>query len=166
MGQQNRIVEREEPFWNLRLVLVDVEAGGENGSGLERLDQGPFVDDGAAGDVDENPVRAEGGKQRGVDEAARAGAAGRGDHEDVAGLRHCGERGIEAISRVGLRAAAVVDDLEPEAFGPRRNRLADPPEAQDSHGAAAQRRGEGKSALLAIRRREGNARPAAGGAPP
>ena len=45
---------------------------------------------------------------------------------------------------VGLRVAAVIDDLELETLRAPGDRLADPPEAQDPHCPAVQRRGEGE----------------------
>ena len=50
------------------------------------------------------------------------------------GLGHLDERRIVAIGDVGLRAPAVVDDVEPEGADARRDRLADPPEPEDAHG--------------------------------
>ena len=64
---------------------------------------------------------------------------GADDHENVAGLRHPHQRGIVEIGRIGLRLAAVIDDVDAERPRPLGDLFADPPEAEDAHRAAAQR---------------------------
>ncbi len=51
--------------------------------GFQQIDQCVFVDDAAAGDVDEESVRAECLEYLAIDEVFGAGATGRGDDEDV-----------------------------------------------------------------------------------
>ena len=60
MGQEHRIGQRDQLGGNARLVLVDVEAGGQDPARPQRLDQRLLVDKRAARDIDENrrPARA------------------------------------------------------------------------------------------------------------
>ena len=131
MGQEHRIGKRDQLGGNAGLVLVDVEAGGQNLAGPERLDQRLLVDERAARHVDQHPVRPQRVENLGVDDMARRGAAGRDDDQNVRGFGHLDQRSIVAIGDARLRMAAVVDDVKPEAADAGCDRLADPPEPDD-----------------------------------
>ena len=56
---EDDIIEGEERGGNLRLLLEDIERGAAELVGLQQLDERCFVDEGAAGDIDEIAFRAE-----------------------------------------------------------------------------------------------------------
>jgi hypothetical protein len=61
-------------------------------------------------------------------------------HQGVDVARHVDQPRIVAVGDAGLGVSAVVDDGHPEGLQPARDRLADPPHANDPDGAVAQRR--------------------------
>ena len=146
-GRSTALSQRDKRLGDVRLVVVDVEAGGQDLAGPQRLDQRGLVDERAARDIDEYAVRPQRLQHLGVDDMARPGAAGSDDDENV--RQPWPSRRAKDSSgrrrRPGL--AAVVDDVEPEAADPGRDRLADAPEPENSDRSASQRRGEREGAL-------------------
>ena len=76
MGQQHRVLDGDQLGRHTRLVLEDVEASGEDGPVLQRLDQRLLVDDRAAADIDDDAVRPERLQDLGIDDVVRRGPPG------------------------------------------------------------------------------------------
>ncbi len=76
MRQQDGIRQRYQLGRDVRLVGVDVEAGGADGAVAERCDQRRLVDHDAAADVDEDAVGAERLQDTRANQAAGRGIAG------------------------------------------------------------------------------------------
>ena len=103
MGEKHDIVEREQRLRHVRLVGEDVEAGGADRAGRERLDQRRIVDHRAAADIDQDAVRPERLEHAGIDRALRRRRAGEDDHQRVDRLGH----GVKVGDSSGRAGRAV-----------------------------------------------------------
>ena len=147
MREQRDVVHVDQRLRHARLVGEDIETGGQDRLVAQRRDQRVFIDDRAARDIDEDAVGAERLEHFGIDDSVGRRAAGRDDHQNVDRLRHVGEVREIGIGDIGLPAAPVVGDFQAQRLAASGDRLADAPEAQNAHGAPAQRRGERKRLL-------------------
>ena len=94
------------------------------------------VDDGAAAHIDEDAVRAEGAKNRGVDHMPGLGGAGDHDEERVDPLGHGAKVGEVLVGDARSRAPGMIDDRDVHRVEAARDGEADPAEADDADGAA------------------------------
>jgi hypothetical protein len=83
VGEQHGAGVIEQGSGHLRLVLKHVKADREDLTGLERVYESGFIDDTAAGDVDEGARGAEGGEHRCIDKVMGSGTTGAGEDEEV-----------------------------------------------------------------------------------
>ena len=141
MRRQHHVLQLEQLRVNLRLLLVDIEAGGEDAAVLQRRAQGGLVDDRAAGGVDEHrgrlhPLQLWRGDQvpgrlgqRYVD----ADEVRLAEQRVEVGARHA-ELALDLLRR---RHLVVVDDAHSEAARPPRHAAPDPAETDDAERRAA-----------------------------
>ena len=136
--QQHRVLQRDQARMHGRLPLVDVETGGGDAPGPQRLDQRGLVDHRAARGVDQHRRRLHQREPAGVDQVMGGGATRAVQRDHVA----CGEQCIDRIdvlrAAFGLDSAAaaapaVVDDAHAESVvGAARRGLRDAPVADQS----------------------------------
>ena len=125
-----------------------VEGCAADFAGLECLNQGGLIDDGAAADVDDDGAGLHGGDLRGSDHAAGFGSQRSREEQVVAGGNELVElwrsetKINQAISRGELRAAAQGGDLHSEGAGALRGCLADASIAYDSQRFSRQHAGD------------------------
>ena len=114
----------------------------------KRVDQGRFVDDRAARDVDEEAGGTEGLEHGGVDEAARRLAAGDGGDKNVACARRVRPGSGDRRGRVGRRRDIAIGELHAKTLGAPRDGAADAAEAENAERLAVQARAERQRAAL------------------
>jgi hypothetical protein len=141
MGEKDGAGVVEESGRHTGFVLKDIEADILDEAGLESVDEGGFVHDAAAGDIDEGAGGAEGGEHGGVNEVVGGGPTGAGEDEKIGGGGEADEGGMVGV-RDGLGLAAVVGDGKTEGGEAGGDGLADAAEAEDSGGLATERGGE------------------------
>src|SRR3546814_7546230 len=82
MRHEDDVVERHEFVRHIRLLLENVETGTSDRTGLQRLDQRLFIDDGATGDVEDDAHGAKRFEDFGSDEITRLLPSGAGRSEE------------------------------------------------------------------------------------
>src|SRR5690606_11888599 len=138
VGGEHDIVEAKEGFGDRRLVLENVESGAAEATALQKLHHGGFIDQRAAGDVDDKTLGAEGFEDFSRNDLFGALAAGGNDDQPIGVAGHVFETVIVYIGDSGLGAAAVIDDAHLHGLGAGRNLLANAAEAENAHGLAGE----------------------------
>ena len=135
------VLELEQRRVGARLAGVDVEPGGSDPALLQRGEQRRLVDDAAAGGVDEDQRRLDGGELVGADDAHRLGGLRQVHRDDVGAAQQLVERDQ---ADAHLRGAAggdervVGDDVHAERRQPLGHQGADPAEPDDAGGLLVQ----------------------------
>ena len=135
--QQIRGVEKLAVDGEGRLAVVDVEGGTGDVPFAEGVVEGVLVDDGTAGGVDEDGVRAHAFEVGGVDEVAGFRGQGQVEGDDV----RLGEEGVFVhLGDAGevFAAAVVAEDGAPEGFGKAGYPAADGSQPGDADGLAVE----------------------------
>ncbi len=149
VGQENGARVLEQGGGHLRLVFKDIQADPADVATGEMVDESGFIDDAAAGDVDENAGGAEGGEHGGIDEVMSRRAAGAGEDEEVGVLGELGGAGAVGVGDV-LRVAAVVGDLHAAGLQAVGDGFANATEAEDTGGFATECGSERELFLLPV----------------
>jgi hypothetical protein len=119
------------------LGLEDVESGTGDGSLLESLDERGFVDQSAAGAIDEAHPGLAPGQCVGIDEVASLFGERRVDRQKVGpgpDLFQLAEFDTQRIGRARWQEGVVHEHGHSECLGPDRDLAADPSHAQDAEG--------------------------------
>ena len=137
---EDDVVELEERGVLGRLVTEDVERGSGDVAGLERVDEGRFVDEFAACAVDDANALLHDGERGGVDEAV--GLGGEADvQREVVGLLEDlvdGDEGdVVLAGDDGRDEGIVADEVHAEGLGAASDFKADAAEADDAERLAA-----------------------------
>lgn len=104
--------EPEQPTADARLVAVDIEGGGPETTGLERIGQGVLVDEGPPGDIDKTGPRFERREARLGDEGFPVRAGGRTEDDAVARGQEAGQGRVEGgAAQLGLELGGLADDV-------------------------------------------------------
>lgn len=142
MRRERDVFQGEQPGVDARLVLEDVEAGAVEVAGLEGGDEGGFVEDWAAGGVDEDGVGFHERQAAGVDEVASlrrergVEAHDIGLGETVVEFNAAGAEGGEF--KVQLAGSRDVERAHAQGHGSQGEGLADAPGADDEEGLAGE----------------------------
>ena len=144
--REDDVLEPEQPWRDLWLVLEDVEARGGERPVFERGRQGALVDAGAARGVHEDGARLHPPQAAGVQEVAGLRGERAMERDEVRSLEELVERdalGAE-LARDFVRGGASrgVEHGHSEAARAAGHGLADPSEADDAQGGAVDRRAE------------------------
>ena len=138
MRRQDRVGQGAQWRRHVRLVLEDVKRGGAKPALGQRRHQGGFVDQGAAGDIDEHSLGAECRQHLGVDGVAGGGGGGGAQDQIVAARRQFQQRGCARDGAAVDGARLEVGELHAERRQAGGDGLADAAEAEDAGGLAAQ----------------------------
>ena len=135
VGEQRGPRRSQQPGVHRRLAVEDVEARGEDGAGLQGVDQRVLVDHRAAGGVDEDCRRLHERQLRRADEVAGGLVERNMQAHDVGSLRAVRRASGRSRGRSGV-VPRRVDDLHVEAARPLRHGSCDAAEADQSEGRA------------------------------
>ncbi len=156
MARHGDVLHAGQSCADVRFVGMHVQARGREITLFERIGQGVFVDEAAAGDVDEAGAAGEEGEDVLCEEGA-AGEGGRGGEEEAVGAaEHVLEAGEEGGADGGLLLGGfaddvVVEDLHAEGgVGFLGDGEADVAEADDAEGVGARVAGLGGEGVVGI----------------
>nr|POF22157.1 hypothetical protein CFP56_36242 [Quercus suber] len=115
--QQHDVVVAQQVRVDFGLALEDVEAGAEDAAGRERGDERGFVDDGAAGRVDEHDAGFHARELGGGQDVAGGGGEGEVEREHVRGREQVVEGDVARAALLAGRQAVAVVVLDRHAEG-------------------------------------------------